>query len=484
MKQGHLVSELINNEVLEFFNDSNLDEFLYLPTIGINRCNINLYTEHIHKQSDLMFRILNKLNFEYALFAGSSIGEIRSNEMMIWFDDYDIIVMNEHKDLFRDEIIPVLKRYGFRFWGWGTETRGDEEGVTFVSGKYFKDKAFRLDIFWSYFDENEKLRNVARKGLYHKIGLEKDIVMPYKSQNFHGMEDIPFFNDHFSEVKSTYGDVEKECLIHTHNQHAKGIIARYENWEDAKKDFEYLKDTSINNMKRLIPNYMKYESENKTMFLDEEYSSTIDVFADISNGKIGILNCIDPHIFMKFAPDISFYFPSVQMNLFLSDIEKVEYIYLNYADNVFVKNDELASILEKLVYVNKPNIEVAKIITFGTFDLFHIGHENILRKCSEISDCVVVGVSSDRLNAEKNKIAHDPLEIRKANVLESGYVEVMFTEDSLEEKDHYVKEYDANILVMGDDWKDEFNWVSCNVLYFPRTEGISSSELRDSFSKK
>lgn len=476
------MSELYNEDVLRFFKDSNLEEFLYLPTIGINKCNINLYTEHVHKQGELMFKILNKLKFEYAIFAGSSIGKVRTNEMMMWFDDYDIIVMNEHKDFFRDEIIPVLKRYGFRFWGWGTEKRGDEEGITFVSGKYFEDKAFRLDVFWSFIDENGKLRNVAGKGLYHKIGMDKDLVMPYKLQNFHGIENIPFFNDHISEVELTYGDVENECVIHTHNKHAKGIRTRYKHWNIATKDFEYLKQLSVNNMKALIPNYSEYKPEKNTMLLDEKYSSTIDVFTHISNEKIGIINCIDPGLFTKHAPNISFYFPGIQMNLFLSDIKKLEYVYLNYADNVFVKNDELATVLEELVYVNKPNIEVANVITFGTFDLFHTGHKNILRKCSQISDNVVVGVSSDKLNEEKNKIANDPLETRKANVEKAGNVHTVFTEDSLERKDDYIKEFGANLLVMGDDWKDEFNWVSCYVLYFRRTEGISSTELRNLYS--
>ena len=80
-----------------------------------------------------------------------------------------------------------------------------------------------MDVFWSYFDENEELRNVGARNYIAKIGLKKDIVMPYRSQNFHGMEDKLLFNDHFSEVKSTYGDVEKECLIHTHNQQQKEL---------------------------------------------------------------------------------------------------------------------------------------------------------------------------------------------------------------------------------------------------------------------
>ena len=473
------MSRLINEDVMNFFNETDLNEFLYLPTVGINKSNINLYTEHIHIQSELIFKILNDLEFEYAVFAGSSIGKVRANKMLVWFDDYDIIVMNEHKVPFRDKVIPVLREYGFRFWGWGADRRADEEGLTFVSGKYFGDKAFRLDVFWSYFDEDEKLRNIDGKGLYHKKGIEKEIVVPFKFQKFHDIENIPFFNDYVSEVDRTYGDVQNECLIHTHNKNAKGIVVRYGHWEDARKDFEYLVKTSVENLKSLIPNFMEYEPGKGTMLLDEEYSSIIDVLSHISKEKIGIINCTNPKAFMEHAPNISFYFPEVQINLFLSDIRKIDYVFLNYCNNVFAKDDESASILRSLVYVKKPIIKVANIITFGTFDLFHIGHENILRRCCEISNRVIVGVSSDKLNEEKDKISYDSLEARKAKVEKFGNVSTAFTEDSLEEKDNYIKEYAANVLVMGDDWKDEFNWVSCNVLYFPRTEGISSTKLRN-----
>ena len=98
------------------------------------------------------------------------------------------------------------------------------------------------------------------------------------------------------------------------------------------------------------------------------------------------------------------------MNLFLNDLTKIEYIYLNYANNVYVKNNKMKKILDELVYIRKPTILVTKIITFGTFDLFHRGHQNIINKCKNLSDNVVIGVSTDELNSKKGKKSFDSLQ--------------------------------------------------------------------------
>mgnify|MGYP003343707282 FL=1 len=120
-----------------------------------------------------------------------------------------------------------------------------------------------------------------------------------------------------------------------------------------------------------------------------------------------------------------------------------------------------------------------RVITFGTFDLFHIGHLNILRRAKEQGDYLIVGVSSDELNEKKGKKSIIPLKDRIEIVKSLTCVDEVFIEDSLELKDEYIKQHSADLLVMGDDWKDKFNWVSCDVLYLERTPNISTTLIKN-----
>lgn len=120
------------------------------------------------------------------------------------------------------------------------------------------------------------------------------------------------------------------------------------------------------------------------------------------------------------------------------------------------------------------------VITFGTFDLFHIGHLKILQRCKQMGDKLIVGVSSDELNfSKKNKYPVYDLEQRMAILKSIKYVDEVFIEDSLEKKADYIKEKSADILVMGDDWQGRFDYLSniCKVVYLPRTPTISTSYI-------
>lgn len=120
------------------------------------------------------------------------------------------------------------------------------------------------------------------------------------------------------------------------------------------------------------------------------------------------------------------------------------------------------------------------IITFGTYDLLHIGHVRILQRAAALGDRLVVGVSCSDLN--KSKKGRAPVyttEDRMAIISALECVDEVFVEKSLEMKGDYIKQYNADILVMGDDWKgrfDEFKSL-CEVVYLPRTTGISTSQL-------
>ena len=119
-----------------------------------------------------------------------------------------------------------------------------------------------------------------------------------------------------------------------------------------------------------------------------------------------------------------------------------------------------------------------RIITFGTFDLFHIGHLKILERAKKEGDYLIVGISSDELNIAKGKKSVVPLNERIEIVKSIKYVDEVFIEEKLELKDIYIKNFKADLLVMGDDWKDKFNWVSCPVKYLDRTPNISTTDLK------
>jgi glycerol-3-phosphate cytidylyltransferase len=126
---------------------------------------------------------------------------------------------------------------------------------------------------------------------------------------------------------------------------------------------------------------------------------------------------------------------------------------------------------------------MTRVITFGTFDLFHLGHLNILRRAKMLGDHLIVGVSSDELNFRKKQIYPSyPTEHRIEIVRSIRYVDEVFIEHSLEEKRAYILGHKADILVMGDDWAGRFDEFSdvCRVVYLKRTEGISSSEVKAS----
>jgi glycerol-3-phosphate cytidylyltransferase len=127
-----------------------------------------------------------------------------------------------------------------------------------------------------------------------------------------------------------------------------------------------------------------------------------------------------------------------------------------------------------------------RVITFGTFDLFHVGHVNILRRSRELGSSLIVGVSSDALNFKKKSLYPVfPQAERVAIIGALRFVDEVFVEESLELKGEYIKRYAANILVMGDDWAGKFDEFKslCDVVYLPRTEGISTTHIKRSLSQ-
>ncbi len=122
------------------------------------------------------------------------------------------------------------------------------------------------------------------------------------------------------------------------------------------------------------------------------------------------------------------------------------------------------------------------VITYGTFDLFHVGHVHILRRSLELGDRLIVGISSDAFNQTKGKKSFISFEDRCTIVKACKYVDDVFAEESWDQKPNDIKRFNADVFVMGDDWAGKFDMLSeyCEVQYLSRTEGISSSLIRKS----
>lgn len=121
-----------------------------------------------------------------------------------------------------------------------------------------------------------------------------------------------------------------------------------------------------------------------------------------------------------------------------------------------------------------------KIITFGTFDVLHVGHIRIIQRAKALGDYLIVGVSSDALNFSKKQRYPVYSEFDRMEIIKSiKGVDEVFREDSLDLKGEYIKKYGAEVLVMGDDWVGRFDEYKeiCDVVYLPRTEGISTTKL-------
>ena len=125
------------------------------------------------------------------------------------------------------------------------------------------------------------------------------------------------------------------------------------------------------------------------------------------------------------------------------------------------------------------------IITFGTFDLLHIGHIKILERAKSLGDKLIVGISTDKFSFEKKGRLPIYNQNERKTILESlKFVDEVFFEESFEKKREYITHYKADIFVMGNDWEgrfDEFNDV-CQVKYFDRTPSISTTEIIEKIS--
>lgn len=122
-----------------------------------------------------------------------------------------------------------------------------------------------------------------------------------------------------------------------------------------------------------------------------------------------------------------------------------------------------------------------KVLTYGTFDLLHWGHIRLLERAKALGDYLVVGVSTDEFNEQKHKESYHSYDNRKYILEAIRYVDEVIPENNWDQKIQDVIDNDIDVFVMGDDWKGQFDFLKeyCEVVYLPRTEGISTTQIKN-----
>ena len=124
-----------------------------------------------------------------------------------------------------------------------------------------------------------------------------------------------------------------------------------------------------------------------------------------------------------------------------------------------------------------------RILTYGTFDLLHYGHIRLLKRAKELGDYLIVALSTDEFNAIKGKKSYHDYETRKKMLEAVRFVDLVIPESSWEQKKDDILTYKVDVCVMGSDWagSDKFDYLKdyCEVVYLPRTEGISTTQIKE-----
>ena len=134
------------------------------------------------------------------------------------------------------------------------------------------------------------------------------------------------------------------------------------------------------------------------------------------------------------------------------------------------------------MYLGLVGIDVKRVITYGTFDLLHYGHINLLRRAKQYGDYLIVALSTDDFNwNQKRKKCYFSFDKRKALLEAIRYVDLVIPEESWDQKVTDVREYHFDTFVMGDDWKGEFDFLQdegVDVVYLPRTPEVSTTQIK------
>ena len=129
-----------------------------------------------------------------------------------------------------------------------------------------------------------------------------------------------------------------------------------------------------------------------------------------------------------------------------------------------------------------------RVITYGTFDLLHYGHINLLKRAKSLGDYLIVGLSTDEFNnTKKNKESYFDYENRKSLLAAVKYVDLVIPEKTWEQKVSDIQKYNIDVFVIGDDWKGKFDYLEdfgIEVVYLPRTKEISTTKIKKDLNRR
>jgi hypothetical protein len=434
IQMGEISKETVVESLDPFFYSDNANDAnaYYLPTVGVTNLKLCEPNEVIADQATIFFRILDAFKIPYALFAGSSIGLLRSGKTLPFVDDYDIIIFNKHVPLLSNAA-PVLKKHGFkmvqsvhphtkqktnggctvyssviqRFYK-NANVNGNDVNNSRVSHSRdnnsseecenewectVKKSHFQCDIFFSYFDGGGFLRNNASWGLYHGKNIHVKEALPFQRRTFDGLS-LPFFKNVASEVFKCYGDIER-CIVESHNLNVRAI---YRSWKTAHAEFERVKQCAKDNtVKAIFQNQNRHGVEeydddddgqddegksddgsgvagfgkNALNILDNAFSkNSLNVLRDIHENKTKTIYCFSMDFIIRHAACIKYYFPTtVQIEYFSYSRDSQVVMFLNYVDVLHVYNAAIRD------FYNDPQITYLKkpridIITVFTYGAF------------------------------------------------------------------------------------------------------------------
>lgn len=150
-----------------------------------------------------------------------------------------------------------------------------------------------------------------------------------------------------------------------------------------------------------------------------------------------------------------------------------------------IKRVEVAADTKAFNAVNLPSTHhgLRRVLTYGTFDLLHYGHIRLLQRAASLGDYLIVGLSTDEFNAAKGKDSFYPYEVRREMLEAVRYVDLVIPEENWGQKADDIRRYHVDVLCMGGDWKGDSRFEAlrslCDLVYLPRTEGISTTEVKN-----
>ena len=230
-------------ELLKLF-DLNLSNKYYLESVGFNT-SVPVYTDFNHLNAKIFFKILDSLNLDYYVFAGTSVGYVRNKENIPWVDDYDIIIFEEEIPTFENIIQPKLKYYGFNC----SKARSNSNNAGWHCTSMFGPTCFACDIFYTKIINGIIENTEGWWGRYNGKNIPVDVVKPKQYLIIDNDLTLPFFNNIEKDVEMEYGDVYNTCVIQT-NHCETDVINKVFN--EVYDDFNLIKQTIINNTIKLL----------------------------------------------------------------------------------------------------------------------------------------------------------------------------------------------------------------------------------------